>query len=175
MKQGKTRLLHHVTVSVFCKPHEVKEEVLHGLDQLSPVPTKVLLAQDPIYDGERPHTIYYRVPDVELTVQQTSTDEGAMIIYTLFFKKMHDVNVFMRQLLDAMTPEELAEFQANPALLLDFEGKLSCRLDKELLMQEKWSLTEDGHCYQIKAAVAAYPKNLENVQAVLSQVLHKAL
>ena len=103
--------MHHVTISVFSKPHDDDQRVLHGLNQLSPIPTAVLLQQDPEHDPERPHTIHYRMPDTVLTVQRTQTDDGAMKIYTLFFRKMHDVNRFARQLRDAMTAEELKEFQ----------------------------------------------------------------
>lgn len=167
----KTRLLHHVTISVFSKPHDDEALVLHGLDQVSPVPTGVLLSQGPEPDPERPRTIYYRMPDVELMVQRAETDEGMMTIYTLFFKRMHDTSRFMKQLRQAMTREELEGFSEDPATLLDADGKLSCRLDKELLMREQWSLTDDGNCYQVRAAVAAYPKTPANVVRVLESIL----
>jgi hypothetical protein len=171
----KTRLLHHVTISVFSKPHDDEQRILQGLDLISPVPTGVLLQQDPEYDSQRPQTTHYRTPDIVLTVQKTQTDDGLMKIYTLFFKKMHDVNRFARQLRDAMTADELKEFQEAPEELLDAEMKLSCRLDKELLMQGKWSLTDDGHCYQIKASLAAYPKTEKNILVALKHLLQKPL
>jgi RNA binding exosome subunit len=167
----KERLLHHVTISVFCKPYDKKEDVLAGLDALSPLPTATLLEQDPKHDPERPHTVHYRLPDVELTVQQTETDEGKMTIYTLFFRKISSTNHFLHQILDAMTQEERKAFRDEPGSLLDFEGKLSLRLDKELLKKGRLSLTDDGTCYQVKAAIAAYPKTEEQVLRVLDQIL----
>lgn len=167
----KTRFLHHVRIAVFCKPHDDQQAVLHGLDCVSPIPMSALLAVVPEHDVERPHTRYYRLPNIDLTVQETQTDEGKMTIYTLFFKKIHDVNQFARRLVAAFTPEERAAFENDPASLLDLEGHVTCRLDKELLMREKWSLTDDGNCYQVKAAVAAYPKNHDVIVEVLGTLL----
>lgn len=158
-------------ITVFCKPHDDKDAVLHGLDVISPIPMADLLVQDPEHDPERPHTIHYRVPDTELTVQKTQTDEGTMIIYTLFFKKLSALNTFAKKLAACLTKEEKNDFLEEPELLLDAEGKLSLRLDKELLMNEKMSLTQDGNCYQVKASIAAYPKNQENIIAVLEKII----
>jgi RNA binding exosome subunit len=168
---NKDRLLHHVTVIVFCKPHDDQGKVLHGLDIISPVPTATLLQQEAKQDPERPHTTHYRMPDIEFTVQKTSTDEGTMMIYTLFFKKLSWVNHFAKQLLSSMNAQERAEFADSPQLLLDSDGKLSVRLDKELLMHDKLSLTEDGQCYQVKASVAAYPKSEERILATVQRML----
>jgi RNA binding exosome subunit len=173
MAQTKQRLLHHVTISVFCKPHDEKTAVLAGLDILSPLPTGVLLAQEAEYDPERPKTIHYRMPDIEFTIQQTETDEGKMIIYTLFFRKMSAVNEFARKISLNMTPEERKEYQDEPEKILDAEGKLSVRIDKELLMQGKISLTDDGNCYQVRASVAAYPKNEERILEAVKKILEQ--
>lgn len=175
MKQTKERLLHHVTVSVFCKPYEQKEDVLRGLDVASPIPTAVLLQQDPKHDPERPRTTHYRMPDITLTVQVTETDDGPMTIYTLFFRKLSATSHFLRQVLGALTPQERAAFQQDPGGLLDYEGKLSVRLDKELLKKGRWSLTDDGNCYQVKAAVAAYPKTEERIIGTIEKALAQSL
>jgi RNA binding exosome subunit len=172
MRQRKERLFHHVQISVFCKPHDDRERVLKGLDLVSPVPTAVLLMQDKEHDPERPRTAHYRMPDITLTVQDTDSDEGRMTIFTLFFRKMSAVNHFARALRNAMTPRELEEFRDDPAALLDAEGKLSVRLDKDLLMEGKLSLTADGNCYQIKASIAAYPKTEEKLLEALGALLN---
>jgi RNA binding exosome subunit len=173
MAQTKDRLLHHVTISVFCKPHDDRAAVLKGLDALSPVATATLLQQDPAPDPERPHTTHYRMPDIELSMQETETDDGKMVIYTLFYKKISAVNAFCRKLAASMTDEEKRAFQDEPELLLDSDGKLSVRFDKELLMGEKLSLTDDGNCYQVKASVAAYPKSEERTLEVVKRILEK--
>jgi RNA binding exosome subunit len=165
------RLLHHVIITVFCKPHDDNALVLHGLDLLSPVPTAVLLQQEFEHDPERPKTMHYKMPNTELTVQKTESDDGPVIIYTLFFKKLTDVNVLARKLAKAMTPEERQAYSDDPSLLLDHEGKLSLRLDKELLMHDQFSLTEQGHCYQIKATIAAYPKTEEKILEGAARIL----
>ena len=68
MPQTKERLLHHVIVSVFCKAYERQEEVLAGLDTISPIPTAELLKLDKEFDPDRPRTYHYRGKDVTLTV-----------------------------------------------------------------------------------------------------------
>jgi RNA binding exosome subunit len=171
MTQTKDRLLHHVTITVFGKPHDDLPAVLKGLDAVSPVPTATLLEQEKNYDGERPNTVHYRLPDVELTVQQTPSDEGTLTIYTLFFKRMAWVNAFARQVVAAMTPEEHKEYGSAPETLLDSDARFSLRLDKELLMQGKVVLTDDGNCYQVKASVAAYPKNDEQILETVKRML----
>jgi len=169
--QTKERLLHHATISVFCKPHDDPQAVLAGFDIISPVATGVLLQQEPEPDPERPRTVHYRMTDVELTVQETQTDDGPMRIYSLFFRKMSALNAFARALAGCMTKEELAEWREEPELLLDAGGKLSVRLDKELLMQKKLSITNDGNCYQVKASVAAYPKTEESIRRAVLRIL----
>ena len=171
MKQRKERIFHHVIISVFCKPHDVREDVLKGLDILSPVPTATLLAQDPIQDPERPRTTHFHMPDIELTTQDTDTDEGRMTIFTLYFRKMSAVNSFARVLRDAMTDDERTVFREDPQTMLDAEGKLSCRFDKDLLMTGKVVITDDGSCYQVKASVAAYPKTEKRILEALESLL----
>jgi hypothetical protein len=167
----KERLLHHATITVFCKPHDNNAAVLCGLDCISPVPTSTLLAQEKKFDAERPNTVYYSMKDIELCMQRTTTDDGAMVIYTIFFKRMSWVNALCRKLTAAMTKEEKEKFLGNPNLLLDADKRLSLRLDKELLMQGKLVITEDGHCYQVKGSVAAYPKSEERVLATVQRIL----
>jgi len=167
----KERLLHHVIISVFCKPYDDPERVLAGLDTLSPVPTKELLALDKEYDPERQRTIHHRGKDITLTVQEEESDDGDMIIYTLFFRKIHDVNGFARKMVECMSDNEWEAYTANPAALLDSDGKLSVRFDKRLLLRGKLVLTDRGDCYAVKAAVAAYPKKQENVERVVRRIL----
>jgi hypothetical protein len=171
MKQKKDRTFHHVTATVFCKPHDNNIAVLAGLDAISPVPMAELLALDKKHDPERPRTVHHAQKDITLTIQQVSSDDGTVSIYTVFFRKISWVNAFSRKLFAAMTKEERQEFSEHPAELLDSEGKLSLRLDKELLMQGKLSLTDDGNCYQIKASVAAFPKSEEQVMHMLRAML----
>jgi RNA binding exosome subunit len=171
MIHTKERLLHHVIISVFSKPHDDDAAVRHGLDQLSPVATDQLLQQEPEYDPERPRTIHYRMPDAALTVQKVETDEGRMVIYTLFFRKMSAVNIFAHRVSACLTPQERQEYAENPESLLDAEGRISLRLDKELLQQGRLSLTPDGNCYQVKASVAAYPKKHDAVIAAVRRII----
>lgn len=175
MKQNKERLLHHVTITVFCKPHDDEQRVLKGLDELSPVPTAVLLQQDKRHDPERPSTVHYSLPDVTLTVQETETDDGSMKIFTLFFRKMSVVNHFARDFISWLTPDEHEEYRNEPERLLDYEAKLSFRLDKELLQNGKRVITDDGNCYQVKASIAAYPKTPEKILAALEKILSQSL
>jgi RNA binding exosome subunit len=168
---NKQRLFHHVIVSVFCKPGDNKEQVLSGLDLISPIPCKELLALDPAYDGEHEQTLHYRTQGVTLTVHKAESDDGIMLVYTLYVNKISTVNVFARKLIACMTKDEIQEYKIAPALLLDPEGKLSLRLDKELFIHGKWSLTKEGSCYQVKASIAAYPKNKENTLKVLRELL----
>ena len=149
----KKRLLHHVIISVFSKPHDDKEKILVGLNVLSPVSIKELLEQEAAHDSDHEQTLHYRVKDVDLTVQKVETDDGKMIVYTLFFKKMHDTSIFAKKIVACMTPEEKKEYHAFPERLLDFEERLSLRLDKELLMNGTLSFSG-----LIKMATLPLPK-----------------
>jgi RNA binding exosome subunit len=172
MPQTKERLLHHVIISVFAKSYDDKEKILLGLDQLSPVRMQVLLSKDPQYNPELAHTVLYSLPNITLTVQEAESDDGIMNIYTLFFRKMHDVNLFAKRIISSMTPQELDQYRSNPASLLGADSKLSLRLDKEQLIQGKLVTTRSGNCYQIKASIAAYPKNEETILDVLKRILN---
>jgi RNA binding exosome subunit len=161
----KERLLHHVIISVFCKAYERKEEVLAGLDLLSPKPTAELLALEKEYDPERPHTIHYRAKDITLTVQETESDDGTMTIYTLFFRGLHDTSVFAKRMRDVL-PE-----RSDPLSFLDEEGRIVLRFGKRDLMRGKLVLSPTGDCYLAKSTVAAYPKTPERIEAVARRIL----
>ncbi len=170
----KERLLHHVVITVFCKAYDTQELVLAGRDALSPVPTKDLLALDREYDPDRPHTVHYRAKDVTLTVEEADSDDGRMSIYTLYFRRMHDTTVFARRLVACMSAQYKKGYEDDPASLLDADGKLSVRFDKQLLMRGKLALTQDGQCYQVKASVAAYPKTAERIEEAVRKILAAA-
>ncbi|HIH24019.1 TPA: hypothetical protein HA251_03230 [Candidatus Woesearchaeota archaeon] len=171
MPQTKERLLHHVIVSVFCKAYERQEEVLAGLDTISPIPTAELLKLDKEFDPDRPRTYHYRGKDVTLTVQELESDDGRMQAYTLYFRGLHDTSRFAKLLRESMSPERRAACADDPTMLLDDEGKLVVRFDKRDLMRGKVSLTTTGDCYAIKAAVAAYPKTIERAEEVVRKIL----
>lgn len=170
MAQGKERLLHHVEINVFCKAYEQSAEVLAGLDYLSPMPTAQILAMKKEYDNERPKTTFYRAKDIELTVQDAESDDGKMTIYTLFFKKMHDTSVFIKQVADSFSKQEREAVVEDPLSILDDEGKIFIRFDKRSLMTGKLQRVSHGDCYQIKCAVAAYPKTIESIENTVQKI-----
>jgi|GEM_PF-5041777 len=167
----KERHFHHVAITVFLKPHDDGAQVRAGLSLLSPVAVDELLLIKRECDPERPRTYYHRMKDIELTVQETEIDEGKMVVYRLFFKKMHDVNVFAKKLVGTITPMERMAFQRDPGRLLDDDFHLSVRFDKTLLMAGRLALTEDGNCYQVKAAIAAYPRTEEGIVRAVQKLL----
>jgi RNA binding exosome subunit len=163
MKQSKERLLHHVTVSVFCKPGEDKDALLRGMDVISPVPTAELLALKAEQDPERGRLIHHRGKDIDLTLEDAETDDGKMTIISLFFSRMSWTTAFAKRLAPLIADEPAES-------LLDYEGKLSVRIDKTLLSSGKLALTDDGHCYQVKASIAAYPRTMENALSVVERM-----
>jgi hypothetical protein len=170
MKQTKERLFHHVTVSVFCKPNDDREAILCGLDLLSPVPAADLLRQDPERDPDHGY-VHHRLKDSDLMVQDTLTDQGTMTIFTLYFRRMSSVNAVAGMFRETLSEEELAQHREDSASLLDADGRMSFRLDKEALMRGQVRLTASGECYQVKASIAAYPKNEERIIEALKRIL----
>ena len=170
MAQQKERLLHHVKISVFCKANEKREEVLAGLNVLSPVPIKDLLVCKKEYDNERPRTTFYRAKNIELTVQETDSDEGNMTIYELFFNKMHDTSYFMKKVIAAHSAQQCKKVYDDPESIMDDSGHIKIRFDKRALIDGKIVIAERGDCYIASAAVAAYPKTYESVIAIIEKM-----
>jgi RNA binding exosome subunit len=169
----KHRLLHHLTATVFVKPHDDEQHLLAGLDQLSPIPTRELLAAPVEHDHERPHTTHQTVKDTTLTIQEVGIDEGRMRIISLHTKRMHACTMLVEKFAVALTDDERTAIMDDPHSVLDEDLHLSFRLDKELLPQGKFVLVADGQCYAIKAAIAAYPKHEDTILAAVRTMLDR--
>lgn len=170
MAQHKEKLVHYVKISVFCKAYESKEQVLSGLDILSPMPVQELMAQKKEYDNERLKTTFYRAKDIELTVQETESDDGIMTIYTLFFKRMHDTSEFAKKIAAAHNEQQKKMICEDPESVIDSEGNLKIRFEKRSLMNGKIEIADHGDCYLASAAIAAYPKTYEAVADVVKKI-----
>ena len=169
----KDRLLHHVTITVFQKLKDKESDIIAGLDCISPVPIQTILAIEGEQDEERPAMMHHKMPDAELSVEKLTGEDGTIIIRSLFFKRMSWTSAFARRLVLAMTEDQHQKYVNEPELLLDADDKLSVRLDKASLLAGKMLLTESGNCFQVKAAVAAYPKNRERALMTLWRMLER--
>ncbi|MEA3457182.1 MAG: RNA-binding domain-containing protein, partial [Candidatus Thermoplasmatota archaeon] len=56
---------------------------------------------------------------------------------------------------------------------LDDHGYLFIRLDKKLLLNAAYKLTEQGNCFHFKIKLASFPSTRENAMISLEELLEK--
>ncbi|PIN76050.1 hypothetical protein COV18_01350 [Candidatus Woesearchaeota archaeon CG10_big_fil_rev_8_21_14_0_10_37_12] len=146
------KLVHNITITVFVKPEEDKEEIKKRLIELIPFD----LAEQKIKIEEQ-------------TAQ--GFNERKIKIYTVHLKKTTHTKQFLKNFLNLLNEEQKKLLIAQKESRLDEECNFFIRIEKEALAEkQKIQLTEGGNCYHIRLSVAAFPKTRENALKIVDNL-----
>ena len=90
------------------------------------------------------------------------------VIRVALIKDRH-INAFIESLV-AKLGEEKKTLLEQLDSRLDDNLNFFIRLDKEMLLKDKFVLTDSGNCYHIKISIAAFPKRREKAVGVLKEL-----
>ncbi len=97
-------------------------------------------------------------------------DEKRIAILSVMLTKDRHVNAFIENLIKRLGDEK-------NTLLEQLDSRLGndlnffIRLDKELLLKDKFALTDSGNCCHIKINIAAFPKRREKAAEMIRKIL----
>jgi RNA binding exosome subunit len=144
------KLANNVNLRVFCKEDEDKKLIVSKLKALLP------------FDLEKE----------KITIDEKKADgfnDTAIWILSVTLAKERHVNAFLK-LLSEKLGEEKKTLLEQATTRLDDELNFFIRLDKTMLLKDKFVLTDSGKCYHIKINIAAFPKKVEKGLIVLKDM-----
>jgi len=145
------KLANNIKIRVFCKGDEDKNLIVEKLKLLLPFD----LEKEKIKLEER---------------KAEGFDEKKIYVIRAFLTKDRHINAFIENLVDRLGEEKktlLEQFESR----LDDDLNFFIRLDKDMLLKNKFVVTDSGNCYHIKINIAAFPKKREKVIEVLNKLL----
>ena len=146
------KIAHSITISVFCKPEDNKEEVEKALLSLFPF-----------------HLENEKIAITKQTAE--SFNERKITIIEVQLKKGAHINSFIDSLKERFSEEQRDLLTRQLESRLDGEFNFFMRLDKTRLMNDKTCyITDSGDCFHIKISIAAFPKTRESAAAVVKRI-----
>ncbi len=144
------KFANRINISVFIKPEEDEARIAQALRSLLP----------------------FSLEEQKLSLKRSSVQgfsEKKIIICELELKKESHTNAFLKRLNEKLTEQQkdMLVLQDNR---LDDECCFYLRLDKQRLLEGKYSLTDSGECYHIKMCIAAFPKKRECAKDVVRKI-----
>ena len=155
---------HWVTIQVFLR--SAKPDFLN---ELLPITVDEFLQEQFFYDREHKARIYKK-KHASLRIQQAQGFEDTISIFSFQFAKKSEVDDIYKRILDHISKEEKEELKDSLYERVDSEGKLSIRLNQELLEQGTIRLAKKGASIQCYFLLAAYPKNTHTIRALTNKL-----
>jgi len=88
-------------------------------------------------------------------------EERKIIISELVVKTPKLTEILLKKIYSGLNDEDKKLLYLTADTRIDEENKLYIRLDKELLKENKYLLTDSGDCYKITFQIVTYPKSRE--------------
>tara|TARA_Y100000310_G_scaffold234586_1_gene237595 strand:- start:1273 stop:1767 length:495 start_codon:yes stop_codon:yes gene_type:complete len=144
------KIANNVNVRVFCKEDEDKKLVIEKLKFLLP------------FDLEK--------EKVKIEEKKAEGfDDKKINVIKVFLTKDRHINTFIENLIIKLG-EEKKTLLEQIGSRLDDDLNFFIRLDKNMLLKDKFVLTDAGDCYHIRINIAAFPKKKEKAVVVLKEL-----
>ncbi|MBI2664813.1 hypothetical protein HYX10_05745 [Candidatus Woesearchaeota archaeon] len=141
----------NASIRVFCREDEDKKTITEKLRMLLP------------FDLEKEKI------RVEEQKAEGFQEKRISIISAALTKDRH-INAFIENLLNNLGEEKKTLLEQIDSRL-DDDLNFFLRLDKEMLLKNKFVLTDAGNCYHIKINIASFPKRKEKAVEILRRLL----
>ena len=146
------KLANNINVRVFCKDEEDKPLIIEKLKLLLP------------FDLENEKIA------IEERHAEGFADQKITVIKVTLEKNRH-VNAFIENLVAKLGDEKKTLLEQLDSRL-DNNLNFFIRLSKEMLLKDKFVVTDSGNCYHIKINIASFPKKREKVIEVLKDLFN---
>ena len=145
------KLANNINVRVFCTEDEDKNLIVEKLKLLLP------------FDLEK-EKIRFEEQKAE------GFEEKKIYVIRAFLAKDRHINAFIENLVSRLGEEKKTLLEQLDSRL-DDDLNFFIRLDKDMLLKNKFVVTDSGNCYHIKINIAAFPKRREKAVEVLNKLL----
>ncbi len=146
------RQIHHIWLTVYCKPEDKQEEIQDNLKKFIP----------------------FNMEEEKLKIERhsaTSFEERKIIIFQIHLEKTRHIRKFIENLKQTLNEEQIQLLLNQKESRLDQENHFFVRFDKDKLIQEnKFFMTDKGNCFHIKISIAAFPTTRENALKVVEEI-----
>ncbi len=144
-------LAKHVSIRVFIKNEDNKEEVLNTLKNLTALSDE----------------------DFNKLLKTTTAMgfEKPLIIASIDLKKNKHKSLFMNKLFSSLSNEDKLLLRKDLHLRIDEYCHFFIRLDKDLLLRDIYSITNGGNCFHIEIALPIYPCKYDKAKEFLLSFL----
>ena len=144
------KLANNINVRVFYKEEEDKPLIIKKLKSLLP------------FDLEKEKIA------LEERTAEGFADRKITVIKVALEKNKH-VNAFIENLVSKLGDEKKTLLEQLDSRL-DNDLNFFIRLSKEMLLKDKFVVTDSGNCYHIRINIASFPKKKEKVIEVLKEL-----
>ena len=145
------KIANNVSLRVFCRDEEDKDLIVSRLKSLIP------------FDTEKE-----KIKISEKTAQ--GFGEKAIHVIRAELTKERHIKAFLENLFLRLGEEKSTLLEQIDSRL-DDDLNFFIRLDKEMLLKDRFVLTDSGRCYHVRINVASFPKSREKGMEILKQAL----
>jgi len=146
------KIANNVNLRVFCKEDEDKKLIIEKLKLLLPFD----LEKEKIKIEER---------------RAEGLGEKRIYVIKVVLTRDKNINAFIENLVSKLGDEKKTLLEQLESRL-DDDLNFFIRLNKEMLLKDKFIVTDSGNCYHIKINIASFPKKRENVVKVLRELFN---
>jgi RNA binding exosome subunit len=113
-------------------------------------------------------------PFEKLEIESKTTfgfEEKKIIILTVHIKKNNQINKFISCFLDKLGEEQRKTILSQMESRLDNNLHFFIRLDKDALLEDKYTLTDNGNCFHFRISITAYPHDREIAKKIIMDMI----
>ena len=147
------KIANNVRVRVFCREDEDRDLIARKLRQLLP------------FDPEKE----------KVRIEERKAEgfnEKKILIMTVALSKDRHVTPFLKNLAEKLG-DEAATVAEQADSRTDENMNLYVRLDKEMLLKDRFVLTDSGNCYHVRINLAAFPKKKEKAFPIINKIFNR--
>ncbi|MCD6590104.1 hypothetical protein J7K74_02885 [Candidatus Woesearchaeota archaeon] len=145
-------LAKHVAIRVFVKPEDEESLILEALKKLVGINSE----------------------DFEKCLKREEAmgfNERRIIILRVILEKRRLINAFLKNLFSSLTPEDKKVILNQLESRIDEYCHFYIRLEKDLLLQDVYSLTDTGNCFHIDITLPVYPCKKEKAKIIARRII----
>ena len=146
------RLIHHLWLTVYCKPEDRKEDILKSLRKFIP----------------------FVLEDEKIKIQRKTVDiihDRKVIIFQVHLQKQAHLSKFIKHLNKTLTEDQKRLILKQKESRLDNDNHFFLRFDKKKLVEKNiLHITDKGNCYHLKFSIAAFPTTRQAALKSIEQI-----
>ena len=148
------RLVHSIETRVFEKDASCISDIYDSFSELLPID----------FDKEK---------IVVQHKQAVGFGQNIIHILSMNIHKYRHIWLLIQNIFQNLSRRDVEKICEQRDLRLDDHGYFFIRLDKKLLLDGVYKLTEQGNCFHFKIKMAAFPSTRENAMISLEELLRK--